>query len=562
MFILAGKRHTILIVDDDPGIRDSLQISLELDYDVLTAPGGAEALELLTRHEVALIITDQRMPEMTGVAFLEKAQQISPNSVRMMLTGFADFDAIVHAINQGQIYRYIAKPWEPRELEMDVRRAVESYELKVSLDRRMHELRTLCEIGATITSVLDVDEVIQTILNAVVETLGLDRSFLMLVKEGEGVLCSRACAGASPEVKAFFSGLEYRLDREDIAVVRTLREDCSILVEDVENPPVPVDRESIHRMELRSFVTAPLRAGDRRIGVLMADRIETDERVTDHDQRLLIGFANQAAIAIENARLYSEALEKKRLEEEVALAGRIQLHLLPQTIPQVDGFDLVGRSLPNRAVSGDYFDVLKDPSGKVWVALGDVSGKGVPAALTMATLRSLFRSELEREHSLSESMRRIGVGLWHCTAPEVFATFCFGVLDPLKRTFRFVNAGHPFPLLVRANGESCVAEGAGMPVGIDPALAGENSYPEQQIKLDPGDVLVIYSDGITEAGSAGNEMFGDERLESVVSRHRSNGAGAVQAAVCDAVDEFLGNSPPDDDLTMVVIGAKENGSGN
>ena len=551
-----ARRQTVLIVDDEPDILDSLRLSLELDYDVQTATSGAEGLELLGTHGAALIISDQRMPKMDGVEFLAQAQELSPDSVRMMLTGFADFGAIVEAVNKGQIYRYISKPWEPRELEMDVRRAVERYEIETSLDRRMKELNALCEIGATITSELDSEQVIQKILNGVVETLGFDRSFLMQVDEEAGVLRGRGSAGGSGEAQAYMSELEYSLDREDVAVVLTVKENRPVLVEDVDDSPVALDREALKRIGIRSFVTAPLRAAGRRIGVLFADRSGGGERVTEHDQRLLMGFADQASIAIENARLYGEALEKQRLEEEVAVAGRIQRHLLPDEIPEVEGFEVAAISRPSRGVSGDYYDVLRDEQGRTWVALGDVSGKGMPAALTMATLRTLFRTEIERDQPLSEIMRRVGEGLFRSTAPEFFATFCFGLLDPEAKRFTYVNAGHPFPLLSRPEGDATEVNGAGMPVGMDPILWGGLAYEEQQVSFSPGDVLVIYSDGVTEAGAMSKEdMFGEERLGAVVDTHREAGAAAVQEAVCEAVDAFLGDTPADDDLTLVVIGA-------
>jgi len=555
------KRHTILIVDDEPDILDSLQLSLELDYDVLTATSGEDGLGLLAENPVALIISDQRMPKMTGVEFLAKAMEISPRTVRMMLTGFADFDAIVEAVNQGRIYRYISKPWEPRDLEMDVRRAVEAYELQTALDRRMQELATLCDIGASITSVLDPDKVVQKIMDSVVDTLGFDRSFLMLVDEDAGALRYRGCAGVRDEALSYVSELEYDLDRSDVAVVLTLKENRPILVEDVEDAHVPVDRETAHRIGIRSFVTAPLRTGDLQIGVLFADRSSAGERVTELDERLLMGFADYAAIAIENARLYAEALEKKRLEEEVAVAGRIQMHLLPSSIPEIEGFEVAGISRPSRVVSGDYYDAVTDDDGRLWLALGDVSGKGMPASLTMATLRALFRAEMERDQSLSQAMTRVSEGLFHATAPEVFATFCFGVLDAAARTFTFVNAGHPYPVLARADGTVCDVEGAaGLPAGMDPMLTRTVPCTEQRVDLAPGDVLVVYSDGVAEAGAGTEDMFGEERLRAIVSERREEGAQAVQDAVCEAVDAFMNGAPPDDDLTLVVIAATQDGA--
>jgi serine phosphatase RsbU (regulator of sigma subunit)/CheY-like chemotaxis protein len=548
------KRHTILIVDDEPDILDSLALSLEVDYDVLTATSGFDALDLLEKHEVALIISDQRMPKMTGVEFLAKAEELAPDTVRMMLTGFADFDAIVGAINKGQVYRYISKPWEPEDLAIDVRTAIERFSMQHSLNRRMSELQALCEIGATITSVLDSEQVVQKVLDGVVGALGFDRSHLMIVDEDSNKLVTGGSAGVEGEALSYLQELEYDLVREDVGVVLSVKENRPILVEDVDNAPVKLDQETLDRVGYRSFVTAPITAAGRRIGVLVADRTAAGERVTEHDQRLLMGFADQAAIAMENARLYEEALEKKRLEEEVGVAARIQERLLPESLPDVDGFELAAVSKPSRGVSGDYYDVVEMEDGKLWVAVGDVCGKGIPAAITMATLRTLFRSHIDRESELPEIMQRVSIGLFSATSPEVFATFCFGVLDPVAKTFTYVNAGHPFP--VHSSVSSTVGvEGVGIPVGLDPLIWSE-PYEEQHVQLADGDVLVIYSDGVAEAGAMRDDMFGEERLEKVVAENRGGSAMGVQEAVCDAVETFMGGDPMDDDLTLVVVKVK------
>lgn len=548
---MPAKQYTILIVDDEPDILDSLALSLEEDYNVLTATSGFDGLELLKEHEVALIISDQRMPKMTGVEFLAQAEEMSPNTVRMMLTGFADFDAIVDAINRGQVYRYISKPWEPANLAIDVRTAVDRYALQHSLDQRVRELQALCEIGATITSVLETEVVIQKVLDGVVGALGFDRAHLMIVDEASNRLVTGGSAGVDDEALAYLRELEYDLDRDDVGVVLTVNENRPILVEDVEHAPVQLDKKTIDRIGFRSFVTAPITAGGRRIGVLVADRIGAGERVTQHDLQLVSGFADQAAIAFENARLYEEALEKKRLEEEVGVAAQIQQRLLPQSLPEVEGFELAAISKPSRGVSGDYYDMVEMEDGRFWIAVGDVCGKGIPAALTMATLRTLFRSQIDRDRPLPDMMQRVSEGLFSATSPEVFATFCFGVLDPHAKTFTYVNAGHPFP--VHSSVSTTVGvDGVGIPVGLDP-LIWDKPYEEQKVTLADGDVLVIYSDGVPEAGAMRGDMFGEERLEKVIAEHREEGAGAVQEAVCEAVEEFMDGDPMDDDLTLVVI---------
>ena len=547
------RRHTILIVDDEPDILQSLELTLESDYDVLTANSGTEGLDLLEKNDVSLVISDQRMPKMMGVEFLERSQTISPNCIRMMLTGYADIEAIIQAINSGRIYRYITKPWEPRDLEMDVRRGIESFTLKTSLDHRMQELTALCEIGSVITSSLDLDQVMKRILDGIVDTLGFERSFLMLVDEDRQTLRHRGCSGVSEEVLPVVSQIEYRLDQEELAPVLTLLQNRSILVENVNTPPVGVDKVLMRRIGIQSFVTAPLCVGGKGIGVLMAERTSGGQRFGEHDRRLLSGFAAQAAIAVENARLYGEAVEKQRLEKEVAVAVRIQQHLLPETLPVVAGFDIAGTSRLSRGVGGDYYDVLEDHTGRLWIALGDVTGKGVPAALTMATLRTLFRVELEREQSLAEVLSRVGDGLGRCTPPEVFATFCCGILNPTDGGFTVVNAAHPCPVVVRADGSVTELTGAGPPTGLDPFLAGTVTYEEQTTTLNSGDLFLLYSDGVSEALNDQNDLFGEKRLTELVAAHRDETAAGILESILHTVSAFQGSVPQSDDITLVVV---------
>jgi len=495
------------------------------------------------------------MPKMDGVEFLGRAQKISPATVRMMLTGFADFDAIINAINQGQIYRYITKPWEPTDLEIDVRQAIDRYAIQASLDQRMNELQALCDISAAITSTLNSEEVINKILDGVVHALGFDRAYLMRLDPANNVLKGAGSCGVEGEARDFLNQLTYDLDRSDVGVVLTLKENRPILVEDIENAPINLDNEALQRVGVRSFVTAPLQAGDHPIGVLVADRNSPGERVSEHDLRLLVGFANQAAIALENARLYEEALEKQRLEEEINVAANIQTRLLPETLPELDHYELAALSQPSRGIGGDYYDIIDMGDGRMWIALGDVCGKGIPAALTMATLRTLFRSQLDHAQPLADMMQHVSEGLFNATAPEVFATFFFGVLDLNTQTFTYVNAAHPFPVLARESGETIELKGAGIPAGLDPIMAIE-PYAEHSITLTNGDVLVIYSDGVSEAGARTGDMFDEPRIHELTKAHRESGANAVQNAICTAVETFMNGQAMDDDLTLVALSVK------
>jgi sigma-B regulation protein RsbU (phosphoserine phosphatase) len=203
----------------------------------------------------------------------------------------------------------------------------------------------------------------------------------------------------------------------------------------------------------------------------------------------------------------------------------------------------------------DYYDALHDHTERLWIALGDVTGKGVPAALTMATLRTLFHAELERDQPLPVVMRRVDDGLGNCTPDEVFATFCCGILDPERTTLTLINAGHPCPMVVHADGSVEEIKEAGPPVGFDPIMTGQVHYTEQEIALNPGEMMVLYSDGVSEALNAQGELFGEQRIAGILRDHREKTSGAMIETIIQAASSFQGKMPQSNDITLMAIKA-------
>jgi len=284
------------------------------------------------------------------------------------------------------------------------------------------------------------------------------------------------------------------------------------------------------------------------IGVIYVDRRSPTRFFTAQDLALFESFASHAALAIENAWLFEEALEKRRLEDEMAVAREIQQSLLPHEFPQLDWASIYGFNQPARQVGGDYYDVFLSAAGDLDFAVGDVSGKGVPASLVMSTLQSSFLAESSAQDDLAKVCERVNEFLVRRTTPERYATFFAGRLHA-DGGFVYVNAGHNPPLLLRG-GECHRLTGGGLPLG----LFRGRTYELQRMKLEAGDLLLCYTDGVTEAYDPAENEFGEERLLDVVRGNIDDDVRSVCEKVFAAIVEFSrGLHNPHDDITLVVV---------
>jgi sigma-B regulation protein RsbU (phosphoserine phosphatase) len=257
-----------------------------------------------------------------------------------------------------------------------------------------------------------------------------------------------------------------------------------------------------------------------------------------------------------------EAVLRERLESELETARKIQERLLPHTMPEVPGFEIVGTSMPSQQVGGDYFDFLDMGEGQLGIAIADVSGKGIPAALLMANLQASLHAQLIRLGDVAEVTARINDLLVESTDANMFATFFYGILDRNNASFTCTNAGHNPPLLLRRGGDLERLEAGGLLLGFLP----HQRYVQQTVCLEKGDVLVLFTDGISEAadtasGATADNLFGEERLVDVVRSHASGPARTIQAGILGAVARHTGNSAQSDDITLVVIKRREDSLG-
>jgi serine phosphatase RsbU (regulator of sigma subunit) len=272
-------------------------------------------------------------------------------------------------------------------------------------------------------------------------------------------------------------------------------------------------------------------------------------RFTTDDLAFLSLLSNQICVALENMSLLEQIVEKRLLDQELGLARRIQRGLLPGRYPEVEDYEFNALSHSSKQVSGDYYDIIRLENGRVCLAVADVAGKGVPAAILMANLQAALRTNLELETDPDKIMEALNRLLYGHTPSESFATFFLAVLDPRNHRMTYANAGHSYPVLVGANGLPRLLEESDLVLG----MLENVPFGERRLKLKPGELLVIYTDGLTEAMNRGEELYGEERLLDFLRRHHGMGLEEMGKRLVDEVDAFTGGVERSDDITVVLV---------
>jgi serine phosphatase RsbU (regulator of sigma subunit)/pSer/pThr/pTyr-binding forkhead associated (FHA) protein len=396
------------------------------------------------------------------------------------------------------------------------------------------------------------DEVLALVMDSAIELTGAERGFIMLANE-RGEL----------EMKLARARGHVTLPGTRFETSRKIPEEVfSTGVQKIVNDLLDGDLANVHMgtvaLGIRHVLCTPLRlvryvdradanAEQKRIGVLYLDSREKGTLTSRATLAALDTLATEAAVAIENARLYRDSVEKARIEQELRIASQIQQALLPQGRKHGSFFEATGASMPTRAIGGDFFEYLELSDGRFGFALGDVAGKGPPAALLTAVLQGIFAAHRFMPVEPSELLSRINMALIRRSIEARFATIFFAVLDCSGR-LTYCNAGHNAPLLIGQHGVRRLEEG-GLIVGMF-ELA---EYAQETVQLDPGDTVVVFSDGVSEALSATGEEFGEQRLQRVVLECMADGPNATLEGMLDGVREFTRGAAQNDDVTALVV---------
>ncbi|TLD71608.1 GAF domain-containing protein [Phragmitibacter flavus] len=298
---------------------------------------------------------------------------------------------------------------------------------------------------------------------------------------------------------------------------------------------------------------APLNHGGRHLGVLAAAS-DTTTPFSEHELEMFVALARQCGFALGNAQAHQEANAKKALEAELRNASEIQRILLPEKAPDIPGFDIAARNVPARLVSGDYFDFFPIGTDHVGVAIADVCGKGIPAALLTAMCRSVLRANAREILSPAAVMSLVNRNLFPDIREDMFITAAYAVLSADGNSVMLARAGHTSPLLWKhATGQVEEVKAPGLAVGVDKGNVFDRITRDVSVPMDHGDVLLFYTDGVDEATDHKGLLFGVDRIKTVLSLAAPNGAQAVIDALCDAVTKFMGGDPQTDDITLVAM---------
>ena len=303
-----------------------------------------------------------------------------------------------------------------------------------------------------------------------------------------------------------------------------------------------------HSSHIRSWLGVPLIFKGRVLGVLNINGHAVD-CFTPHDSEVALAFANQAAVALENARLYQESVT--RFEQELAIARQIQLNLFPRSLPTVAGVTLAARCDPARETGGDFYDVFTIHERRLAIMVGDASGKSISGAMLMMIARATARSEATDDENPATVMRETNRGVARDTPPNAFVAFCYATIDPHRRVMVLANAGQLSPMRRRRDGyiEYLHVPYPTLPLGVVP----DTPYQEIDVALAPGDTLLFYTDGIIEAHNAAGELFGFERLEMLLKMYGDLPPQTFVSRVMTAINVFVGTMPPHDDMTLVMV---------
>jgi serine phosphatase RsbU (regulator of sigma subunit) len=429
-----------------------------------------------------------------------------------------------------------------RLLAFDIASAVDNARTYEREMRERSENEILQRVSSRLTRSLELKDVLQDILDALAELVPYDAAALYtLTGDGAGTLHPVAMRGYDPHRE---SAVQIKAGTGVVGwVAQTGR---AIIVPDVSREPRYVNA----RDTTRSEATAPLLVGTRILGAFNLES-ERPNAFDERHLRLLESFANHAAIALQRAQLYEELESKQRIERELAIARGIQHSFQPRSSPVLEGFELAGVNEASEEVSGDYYDFIGITEGHLGLALADVSGKGIPAALIMASFRASLIAEIRNNYSIRTVLAKVNRLLVESTQPGQFVTAFYGVLDVARRRLTYANAGHNPPVLLRATGKAEELRSTGLILGS----FGDAQFKERTLELQTGDVLLLYTDGLTEAFSPENEEFGLGRVEGHLRSMRDRPATAICSGMLAAVREFGGNRRMRDDVTLIVLKA-------
>ena len=406
----------------------------------------------------------------------------------------------------------------------------------------IRRLEYLIEASKQLNSTFNLDKLLGLILNLALRNLDAERGTIYLIDEEKKELWSKVLKGAKL--------VEIRLPIGTGISGHVAKTGKTVIIEDARKDKrfySGIDKKS--GFQTKTMLCMPMKNRSKKIiGVFQIINKKKDQ-FTEEDKLFLAAFSDHAALAIENARLYLASIEKERVEKELSIAAEIQQRLLPEQIPTIKEYDVAAGAFPCRTIGGDFYDVVQLDDHRFAIVMADVSGKGIPASLLVSTLHASFRAYIQTHADLADLVTRLNTVMYENTTPDKFITFFIMILDTSTHAVTYVNAGHNAPYVFRGNYGKVEELGAsGLPLGMVDTV----EYKAATLRLEPHDVIVLYTDGVTEAMDKSQDQYGEDRFRKCISGSLDSSAVALKDKILIDVREFVGLEPASDDLTLLV----------
>lgn len=401
------------------------------------------------------------------------------------------------------------------------------------LDTKVQQLKTLFELGKDFTGILEREKLLKMFSLTLMGQIGTNR-FAICLNEG-GSVFSRISS-------------EYlESDKRAVCELATV----PMLVSQVPNTK-KYQLLKQHLLKEKVAALIPLQLQNQVKGVLCLGERLRGGAYTQNDLEYIFSLANLAFVSLENTRLFEEAVEKQKMENELMIAREIQQRLLPRSLPAISDFEISAVNIPSKQVGGDYYDVIPTSDSKHIIVIGDVSGKGTPASLLMANVQATVHALVPFNLDLPSATARINDVIHRNTGSDKFITFFWGILDPATKTFRYVNAGHNPPFVVRSNGTIERLSTGGVILGIMKTFM---PYEEGNVTLNSGDCVILFTDGVSEAMDKNGIDYSEERLEEFIKTLHGKSAEQILSALKNEIQHYALGAPQSDDITLVVFRA-------
>lgn len=417
--------------------------------------------------------------------------------------------------------------------------AIDNANLYRTAKRDALEKNLLFEIGKKLSGSLTLNELLKEVLTLLMQAVEFTAGGIFIIDDRKQEIESLFTIGYEDCTEQ-----EIHLKFGEGLVGHVADTGEPVLVSNVELDSHYIDL----KCNTRSEMAVPIKIDDRVIGVF---NLESD-KVNAYDQNdlsLMIAFASQAAISIERAKLHEQIIAGQKIVEQLSIAREIQMTFLPKSELSLPGYDITGENIPSGEVGGDYYDFIHIVDQQIGIAIADVSGKGIPASLLMASFRASLIAEIRNNYSIRTICQKVNRLMCESVKPGNFVTAVYGVLDAKNHVLTFANCGHNQPILVRKNGEVEMLVEGGPIMGV----TSEAIYEERPLYLGVGDIVILFTDGVVEVFGENEEQFGDERVIEIIKANQHKSTTEIRDAIYEAVNKFAAKGFNFDDFTMIVL---------